>query len=93
MRMSTLLVLVVALVFLAGCAAFKTTVKDIKNDPGTFVSEAGEVTTAVNNLSPVPTGAAGVAVGYVIAFLRRMYVNYKKEQAIALAELKGTSTG
>ena len=93
MKTSMFLVLILAVIMVVGCAAFKETVKEIKADPGAFAAEAGEITTAVNNVSPIHTGMAGVAAGYLIAFARRMYVNNKKEKATELAKLKGTTSG
>ena len=88
MRVTAVIVLCLVVLMIIGCAAFQRTISDIKEDPAAFKAEAGEITAAIDTVSPVHTGLGGVAAGYLIAFLRKMYVNKKKEEATKLAKVK-----
>ena len=79
-----LTVLVMIPLLVAGCLALKDTVRGIKDDPGAFQQEASEITGALQVIGgPVMPVALPVLVGigYRVAFLRRLYVNWRKQEA------------
>lgn len=80
-----LVFLIIALLplLISGCAAFKATTAEIREDPASFQAEAAQITTGVNAVAQ-PFGlpaTVGVVLGYAMAFSRRLYVNWRKEEA------------
>ena len=78
--MPKLLILILLVVLLCGCAAVLETIGGIKKDPAGFQKEAQANTIALNLLFPI--GGAAVGAGYGLAFLRRLYVNRKRKEAL-----------
>lgn len=80
----------IVFVLLCGCYAVKGALEDIREDPVGYKEEAEQIAVIVKPALPgaIPVGAA-VAVGYALAFLRRVFVNLKKKE-VELEELKRT---
>lgn len=76
MKLFLFMVLIMFLVI--GCATLHRTVDEIKSDVPAFQSDASQYSSAFMTLLP-PSAAIGA--GYLIAFLRRLYKNYKIEKA------------
>jgi len=81
MKLSFLIIICISLLVMVGCAATKATIADIKADPEGFKNEAQDITTGIGTAFPLLPTAAGVGIGYGIAFLRRLYVNLRKKKA------------
>ena len=70
---------VFAIVFtLSGCAAMQGAVNDISHNPSSFTQEATQTAGAAQAAGLPVEYPALLAGGYLIAFLRRVYVNYMK---------------
>ena len=85
------LILLLVPILLSGCAAFKATTQEIREDPAAFQAEAAQVTAGLNTVAiplggPIGGGAA-VGIGYALCFLRRLYTNWRKEEAKKRAKL------
>lgn len=79
MSLGKMMILLVCVMFLIGCAAFLETIGGIKEDPAAFQQEAQQNTNALNLLYPI--GGAAVGIGYGWSFLRRWYANKKRDEA------------
>ena len=89
MRFNFSLLILVCLIMLiaVGCATFKATVDEIRSDPEAFKAEARAVSEPIGVAFPTLPFVACAGIGYGLSFLRRLYKNYKKQQA----EVKTTS--
>ncbi len=81
MKFEYLLIFVLALFIIAGCATLKETLSGIKDDPEAFKAEAKAVSDPVGVAFPGIPYAACVGIGYAVSFARRMYKNLKKKEA------------
>ena len=81
MRANFLIVICLLMLLVIGCAAFRTTVDDIKADPSAFKEEASLISTGAATAFPTAPALALLAAGYGIAFVRRWYVNLRKKEA------------
>lgn len=82
--LGVLTVCLLAILIVSGCAALRDTVSGIKDDPAAFQQEAAEITGALQVIGgPVMPVAlpALIGIGYGMAFLRRLYVNWRKREA------------
>ena len=78
------LILVCLILFIfVGCAAFRATVDEIKDDPAAFKAEAKAISEPIGAAFPTIPYAACAGIGYGLSFLRRLYKNYKKKEAQA----------
>ena len=80
MKFEYLLIFVLVLFIIAGCATFKETLGGIKDDSEAFKAEAKAVSDPIGTAFPGIPYAACVGIGYAISFARRMYKNFKKER-------------
>lgn len=81
MKFEHLLLFCLIMFIIAGCATFRTTLDEIKDDPTAFKEEAKGIAGPLAVVFPGIPYAACVGIGYAISFARRMYKNYKKKEA------------
>lgn len=66
-----------ALLVLTACAPLRYTLNEIKSNPQEYSEEAKRI----NDALPLGDSASlpvGIALGYGLSFLRRLYVNWRK---------------
>ena len=79
--MKIALLMVFCFLLLVGCAAFRATIDEIKQDPDSFKQESGVISATANAIYPGLPPIAYGAIGYGLAFLRRWYKNRRIKQA------------
>ena len=72
-------------IFVVGCLPLTTTVHDILEDPPEYLEDSAQVSTGLGLALPDFDCRAtdlplGVVMGYIIAFFRRLYVNWVKNK-------------
>lgn len=65
---------------LAGCISLEDTLRDISNDLGGYIQEASDVDNVIRIDGGLPTLFGAGVVGYGMAFVRRLYVNWSKRK-------------
>lgn len=72
-------ILLLVLLVLCACVPLRLTYDEVRQDPSGFVAEANRV----NSVLPIGDDLSlplGMASGYLLAFLRRLYVNWRKSK-------------
>lgn len=73
--------MILLLIFAVGCASLSETLKEIAIDPAGFNQEAADAADNVGDAIPELPLVFVYGLGYLSAFLRNWYKNYRKQQA------------
>lgn len=86
--MKQILFLILAILLLVGCAAFKDTVRQIAENPKPIIQEAAATANVARTAVPELPYVVCIGIGYAAAFVRRWYQNIKRQQSNIIVSSK-----